>query len=257
MLNWIDSLPRDGRFLLHYLPIAGHHPYATPQRGPFPDSTDAGQYLNALHFGDAALGTFLEGLRQRGLDTNTSFVLYGDHGEAFGEHEGNFGHTLFVHEENIHVPLLIAAPGAWASGRRIRRVASLIDVAPTVLDLLGLPAPGDYQGASLLEPRQRDALFFTDYSLRLAGLRSGRWKFVVEIGTAHRRLFDLEADPDERHDVAPSFPRLVDGYGERVAAWVAAQKPLLFRPVASPLTGIRNRCRPPAELAHRLSAATP
>ena len=77
----------------------------------FRESDDAGQYLNALHFGDAALGKFLDGLRARGLDTNTLFVIYGDHGEAFGQHEGNYGHTLFLYEENIRVPLLIAMPG--------------------------------------------------------------------------------------------------------------------------------------------------
>src|SRR5687767_15399180 len=59
---------------------------------PYRRSSDL-QYLNALHFGDAALGKFLDGLKSRGLDTNTIFVIHGDHGEAFGQHEGNYGHT--------------------------------------------------------------------------------------------------------------------------------------------------------------------
>jgi arylsulfatase A-like enzyme len=230
MLGWIDALPRGQRFFLHYLPIAGHHPYATPERGPFPESDDAGQYLNALHFGDAALGKFLDGLRARGLDTNTLFVIYGDHGEAFGQHEGNYGHTLFIYEENIRVPLLVALPGAWHNATRVKRTASLIDVAPTLLDLLGLRSPADYQGASLLEPRQQAALFFTDYSLPLAGVRDGRWKLIAEIGSSRARLFDLKTDPQETRNVAGQYPERVTDWRRRIDEWTAAQKALVLRP---------------------------
>jgi hypothetical protein len=229
MLAWIDALPRGRRFFLHYLPIAGHHPYAAPERGPFRETDDAGQYLNALHFGDAALGKFLDGLKARQLDTNTLFVIYGDHGEAFGQHEGNHGHTLFLYEENIHVPLLVALPGAWPQATRVRRTASLIDVAPTLLDLLGLGAPADYQGASLLEPRRQAALFFTDYSLPLAGLRDGRWKLIAEIGSARVNLFDLETDPQETRNLAGQWPAQVSAWRRRLDGWTAAQKALVLQ----------------------------
>jgi glucan phosphoethanolaminetransferase (alkaline phosphatase superfamily) len=90
ILSWIDCLPKDQRFFLTYLPIAGHHPYDTPQRGPFPDADEIGRYRNALHYGDVSLGTLFDGLRARGLDRNTLWVIYGDHGEAFGQHQGNY-----------------------------------------------------------------------------------------------------------------------------------------------------------------------
>ena len=230
MLEWIDALPRGQRFFLHYLPIAGHHPYETPKTGPFSESDDASQYLNALHFGDAALGQFLDGLRVRALDTNTLFLIYGDHGEAFGQHEGNYGHTLFVYEENIRVPLLVALPGVWREPTRVKRVASLIDVAPTLLDLLGLSAPPAYQGVSLLEPRPRTALFFTDYSLPLAGLRDRRWKLIAEIGSSRVKLFDLQADPLEARNVTDQYPERVTEWRRRLDHWTAAQKALVLRP---------------------------
>jgi arylsulfatase A-like enzyme len=198
MLAWIDKLPTGQRFFLHYLPIAGHHPYATPERGPFPESDDAGQYLNALHYGDVALGKFLDALRHRGLDANTLFVIYGDHGEAFGQHEGNYGHTLFIYEENIRVPLIVSMPGALNESKRSKRMASLIDLAPTVLDLLGLAVPPDFQGTSLLaDDVQRASLFFTDYSLPLAGIRDEKWKLIAELNSSRMKLFDIEADPGE------------------------------------------------------------
>ncbi|MEY2409462.1 MAG: hypothetical protein QOF48_2132, partial [Verrucomicrobiota bacterium] len=227
MLSWIDTLPAGERFFLHYLPIAGHHPYATPAPGPFPGSTDAGQYLNALHFGDESLGAFLNGLRQRGLDTNTLFVIYGDHGEAFGQHDGNYGHTLFIYEENIHVPLMIALPGRTPYGRHLKKVASLIDLGPTLLDLAGIASPVDYQGVSLLEPREQAALFFTDYSLPLAGVRDGRWKLIQETGSSRWKLYDLQADPLETRNVAGQFPGIVAAWGGRLNEWTAAQKALV------------------------------
>src|SRR4030095_2845958 len=146
LLGWIDSLPRGEQFFLTYLPIAGHHPYETPAPGPFPEREEADRYLNALHYADAALGTLLDGLRARGLTESTLFVIAGDHGEAFGQHEGNYGHSLFLYEENLHVPYLLAAPGLITKPVRVTRTASLIDTAPTVLDLLGLPRPADYEG---------------------------------------------------------------------------------------------------------------
>jgi len=230
MLAWIDSQPRVRPFFLHYLPIAGHHPYATPVPGPFPERDELDSYRNALHFGDAALGKFLDGLRQRGLDTNTLFVIYGDHGEAFGQHEGNFGHTLFIHEENVRVPLLVALPGAWREPVRVKRTASLLDLAPTLLDLLGLESPKAYQGASLLAPAERAALFFTDYSLPLVGARDGRWKVVLELGAARARLFDLDLDPEEQVNLAAEFPERIAEWRRRLNEWSAAQKALVLRP---------------------------
>jgi len=63
------------------------------------------QYRNALHYGDVSLGTLIEGLRTRGLEENTLWVVYGDHGEAFGQHEGNYGHTFFLYgRQMFHRP---------------------------------------------------------------------------------------------------------------------------------------------------------
>ena len=124
--------------------------------------------VNALHYGDQSLGTLLRGLRERKLEQNTLFVLYGDHGEAFGQHEGNRGHSMFIYDENVRVPLMIAAPGLIQGEVRALQTASLIDVEPTILDLLGHPIPSQLQGSSLLDSPNNMALFFTDYSLGLS-----------------------------------------------------------------------------------------
>ncbi len=229
MLAWIDGLPRGQKFFLTYLPIAGHHPYATPEPGPFPATAEIDQYRNALHYGDASLGALMEGLRVRGLEQNTIWVIYGDHGEAFHQHEGNYGHTFFVYEENVHVPLLIVFPRLMRRQERVRKVVSLVDTAPTILDLVAVPTPRDYQGRTMLDGTSRMALFFADYSLGLLGLRDGPWKFVYETGSGRAKLFDLERDPRERSDVSGSEAQRVSWYGQVVRGWSNAQKNYIAR----------------------------
>ena len=230
MLAWIDARRKGAPFLVTYLPVAGHHPYVVTKRGPFDGNADFARYLNSLHEGDAAFGTLVHGLRERNLERDTLFVVFGDHGEAFGQHPGNYAHTLFVYEENIRVPFLIAAPGLIGEGTRIRRTASVIDAAPTVLDLLGLTIPPVYQGASLLDPRARMALFYTDYSLGWLGLTDGCWKYMYEIDSARSKLFDVCTDPDETHDRAPQLSARVDAYRDRVQKWASAQKSAIESP---------------------------
>lgn len=224
ILGWIDSIPREDPFFVTYLPIAGHHPYASNAPGPFDGDDDFARYLNAIHEGDDALGRLISGLAGRGLLDRTLVVVFGDHGEAFGEHPGNFAHTLFIHEENVRVPYVIAAPGAMAGPIRVSRTASIIDTAPTILDLLGLPAEAGHQGRSLLQPAARMALFYTDYSIGWLGLVDGCSKLLYEVDSDRSRLFDICADPGESRDRGGEFPDRVAAYRERVKAWAAAQK---------------------------------
>jgi hypothetical protein len=221
MLAWIDALPPGHPFFLTYLPIAGHHPYVTPERGPFPVTAEVDQYRNALHYGDASLGALIEGLRARGLEENTVWVVYGDHGEAFGQHQGNYGHTFLLYDENVRVPFVIAAPGRMRAQERVRKVVSLVDIAPTILALLGIPPPSNYQGASMLDSAPRMALFFADYSLGLLGLRDGAWKFVYELESGRAKLFDLERDPRRRQIYRRARQRGHRGMARRCAAGAA------------------------------------
>ena len=226
MLSWVDALPASQRLFLTYLPVAGHHPYVSPVPGPFTGPGERNAFRNAVHYGDQSLGALLEGLRSR-RRAPTLVVVMGDHGEAFGQHEGNYGHTQFIYEENVRIPLVFAPMGvtAWpVGGMRIRRAASVIDVAPTILDLAALTIPASYQGASLLVPQDRMALFYTDYALGWLGLRDDCWKYVYEVEGRRSQLFDLCRDPNEGVDVAPAHAERVAIYRERVEQWAAAQR---------------------------------
>ena len=227
ILQWVDALEAGEKFCAMYLPIAGHHPYEVPGEAGCAGATEQQRYLTALHYSDAALGQLLDGLKERGTYTNTLFVIYGDHGEAFGQHNANFGHTFFLYEENVRVPLMIAAPGLITAPVRLASVASLIDLAPTIVDLANLNTPREWQGASLLNQEPRAALFFTDYSLPLVGIRDGPWKCICELGANSAQLFDTHADIAEAIDLSRKHPEIVAQYRERLLGWAAAQKALL------------------------------
>ena len=230
MLQWIDARDCGRPFFLTYLPIAGHHPYESSEAGPFDEHDEFGRYRNALREGDAALGTLMQGLLQRGLAEQTVWVVFGDHGEAFGQHEGNYGHTFNLYEENVRVPLLVATPERGSAQHRSHRVVSLVDIAPTVLDLAGLAVPPIYQGRSMLGPGAAMALFFADYSRGLLGLRDGSLKVIYAIDSGRSSLFDLDADPLERINVADRYPDRIGWYVQNLKGWSAAQKQRLVHP---------------------------
>jgi arylsulfatase A-like enzyme len=221
LLRWIDARHPKTPFFAAYLPIAGHHPYAHELAGPWRGANEFDRYRNALYEGDAAIGALLDGLRARGLERSTLIVVVADHGEAFGQHPGNFVHTLAIYDENVRVPMFIAAPGLSLT-RRVSRIASLIDVAPTIADLVGVEPPSG-QGESLLEPRRRMALFFTDYSFGLLGLRDGCTSMIYEIETRRSRMYDVCADPQQEHDIAAANAARAAVYRDHLTGWSAAQ----------------------------------
>jgi phosphoglycerol transferase MdoB-like AlkP superfamily enzyme len=221
MLRWIDRLQPGGRFFITYLPIAGHHPYESSRTAePFANDTEFDRYRNAIHDGDAALGALIEGVRQRGLAKQTVWIVYGDHGEAFGQHESNYGHTFQLYEENVHVPLLVSLPGVLAEPIRSDRVVSLIDTAPTLLDVAGIAPPVGYQGRTALSGPPAMSLFFADYSLGLLGLRDGPSKFIYEMESGRARLFDVVHDPRETHNLAVDRSAARNEYIRRLTGWI-------------------------------------
>jgi arylsulfatase A-like enzyme len=175
---------------------------------------------------DATLGPFLLRLAEEPSGRPTLIAVTSDHGEEFYEH-GGWGHGQSLHEEQLDVPLLLVGPGV-PEDREISRSAQLIDVAPTLIDLAGIPVPDEMAGRSLapwlralagdepLPPDEgRDVLSEIVYgdAYWARALRQGRWKLVVSrLGESEIvQLYDLERDPGEHDDLAPRLP-------ERVAA---------------------------------------
>jgi len=177
-------------------------------------------YLRALYDAelrqtDQVVAELLTRLEQLGLRERTIVLVTSDHGEEFLEH-GTLKHGYQLFEETVRVPLILAVPGAPA--RRVGDAAlQHIDLAPTLLELVGLPVPGTFRGqsfAGLLRgeslPERPMVLETAWRGVDIKALRRGRWKLIVDRVAGTRRLFDLETDPAELHDRSASEPGLVD-----------------------------------------------
>lgn len=165
-------------------------------------------YLALCEHLDNEIGEVLGALDAAGLTGETRVIYTSDHGEMGGA-LGLFGKAC-LYERSIGVPLIVAGPEV-AAGARVAAPVSHVDLAPTIEDALGVapPAADDRPGISLFRPDAivaRDAAFAEYHAAgsRTGGfmLREGRWKLLYHVGMPVQ-LFDLEADPEERHDLGP------------------------------------------------------
>lgn len=171
------------------------------------------RFVNALYdaevaFTDHHFDRLMSALRERGLYDETAILVVSDHGEEFWDHErAGHGHTPY--EELIHTPFMLRYPGRVPRGRKLPQVVSTVDVAPTLLELAGLPMWEGAEGNSLTDtfegqgaPRPRAALF--QGQSRFMGVRAGRYHLITY--KDHRKLFDVLRDPQEQDDVLEARP---------------------------------------------------
>lgn len=150
---------------------------------------------------DRAFGRLIEGLEESGRLRDAVVVLTSDHGEEFGEH-GRLGwHSHTLYEELLRVPLILRLPRAERAGATVATPVRLIDLAPTLLELAGVPAPPQFAGRSLLplarggDPRELPAVASLDEEHGAShAIRWQGWKLY------DGRLFDLGRDPGETVD---------------------------------------------------------
>jgi arylsulfatase A-like enzyme len=253
-----------------YVHLMDVHEFAAPPEFQVFGSDSEGMYQSAVLWADDAVRRIREALDDAGALDRSVMVLAADHGETFGEH-GVDGHARNVLTPVIHVPLIIRLPFP-VEGLRVASQVRNLDIAPTLLDLAGLPMPEQFEGASLLplmtsrdtaEDRPNYAALgaplFPDASVQ-ASLNDGAWTYA-------RNAPAIESDPESyaSRAVAPGreflFDRGVDP-GEKVnlidlekrrASQIQAK---LDRHLAeSPLEGVKEEgLRIDPEIADRLRA---
>jgi choline-sulfatase len=150
---------------------------------------------------DEVLGRFRQTLMREQWWDKSLVILLADHGESLEEH-GESTHGYFIYESTLHVPLILHWPsGAPAQPRQVTLPGGLIDVAPTILDFLHVPAPPSFQGTSLLGNASRivfsESLYTRD-AFHWAALRSARSDGYKYIEAPTPELYNLEQDPGER-----------------------------------------------------------
>jgi arylsulfatase A-like enzyme/Tfp pilus assembly protein PilF len=208
--GWLDKNSSQKFFAwVHF--YDAHDPYNPPVAFAKRFSNDSlGRYDGEIAYVDLYIGKIIDDLRDRGLLQKTLLLIVGDHGEAFGEHQEH-GHAIFCYEENLRVPLIFHCPALIDKDRTVLERVSLIDVMPTVLDILEIPIPGAVQGKSFMnllrgreEKEPRSVYFESMYGKEemnwapLTGIIDKNYKYI---SLPDPELYDLRTDHLEKENL--------------------------------------------------------
>jgi len=216
--------------------------YRIAERKLHPSEADVSHLVDlydaSLRQTDEHLGRLIAFLTETGLLDTTLLVVTADHGEEFLDHGGVL-HGQTQYQEVARVPLVLHGPGVVA-GRRLADPVSLVDVVPTALGLLGLPAPEDVDGVPLHPLWQKPGhtlparfLFFeADITFpppapgvvppgTRRAVRFGKYKLHYDIRTRQAQLYDLAQDPREMHDVRGAHPEIASVLLGRLTEYLA------------------------------------
>lgn len=192
-------------------------------------------YDGDIRYVDEQIGKLLDWMNERQLLTNTVIAFTADHGEGLGGHDYYFEHGRFPYDDCAHVPLIVVHPD-WQP-RRVAAPVALMDLAPTLLDLLGLKNGWQFEGQSLRAwlaagaPAEAAAPVFTEsgYTKEYdVAVRRGKWK-LIKIGSQKTaalltgkkyELYDVEADPGETKNLVDEESEILEQLKEELDAFV-------------------------------------
>jgi arylsulfatase A-like enzyme/Tfp pilus assembly protein PilF len=261
-LDWLTAIPAERRAFLWLHLYDPHTPYEPPE--PFASAHRGRPYDGEIAWTDDLIGKLVDGLRGAGRADRTVIALLGDHGESLGEH-GEHDHGYFIYEATTHVPMVLAGPWSGLRGKTIDAPVGQADIAPTLLDLLGIedgvrsnprqPGAEDRAAATRLEagqgrsvvsllappapPRPERAAgaphaperpsysesFLPRFHYGWSELRSLRTDRWSFIEAPKPELYDLSKDPRETENLVDQERRTLRELRDALAALEAAIPP--------------------------------
>ena len=219
-LAWIQGRDRSKRFLLWVHLFDPHAPYEPPQH--FLAASGGNLYVGEVAYADYEVGRLLSGLRAAGDLEGTTVVLAADHGEDMFEH-GEPTHAVYCYDSALRVPLVVRRHDGARAGERSDETVSIADVAPTLVEALGLAALDDVDGLSLWSDAvapDRGVYFESYYGFLFYG-----WSPIAGWADAQGKylhgpvpeLYDTRTDPQERIDLIERFAPRAEAYRARIA----------------------------------------
>ncbi len=204
-------------------------------QGPFflwinlasPQISSAVSYHHGVNANDTALAGLISTLRAQKLLDDSVLVVTADHGEGLGAH-GEDGHGIFLYDETMHVPLLLKLQQNQIAGKRVKGLVRLVDVAPTILEIAGVPVPSQMQGQSLLRIAKASGdggqpvyarSDFPNEALGWSPLESWRTGKYLYIRAPKPELYDLSIDPNATHNLAQCSKAISDTMASQLAAF--------------------------------------
>ncbi len=220
---WLDRQQKDNSIFLFMHYYDAHDKYAPPQ--PFATSFNDNPYAGEIAYADHCIGQVVAKLKSLDMYDSTLIIVTGDHGEMLGEH-GETTHMFFIYQSALKVPMVFKLPGA-SKGHKIDDLASIIDIVPTICDLVGIDPPEGIEGKNLAghfrnqPPLPEDRFLYcesmhpTHYGANsLVGLASKEWKYIH---TTRPELYNLQKDPGEVSNLIEEQPRQASIFKENLA----------------------------------------
>jgi arylsulfatase A-like enzyme len=198
---------------LNLFTISNHHPWRIPPTEEeeifyLTDDPFERRFQSVLHYSDRVLGSFVKALEKQNLMDNTMLFIFGDHGQPFGEHGSAMHERVGLYDENVKVPLLLLHKNV--KPKVIDEVASQMDLLPTVLDLLEIPACHHAMGRSLVrKSAEAIALLHSPFPPLRIGMRKGDWKWIFTQETSEEELYNLKDDPKEKNNLSLKNPEVL------------------------------------------------
>jgi len=230
-----------------YLHMMDVHQYAYSEEQALFGTSYSDSYDNSIRWVDSLLGHLFRDLEERGLRENTLIVFSSDHGEAFGEHGGE-GHARNVYGEVTETPLILSFPFRLEPGLVVEARSENVDLWPTVLELLGLPALPDVDGRSMLPEivaaargeapaeDEDDGVAFAEIDQAwgrtregprpMVAVNQGQWRLMFRAGFPERtELYDKWSDPREQRNIVGEQPEVSEALKERAVGYLKSPPP--------------------------------
>jgi arylsulfatase A-like enzyme len=228
-----------------YLHMMDVHQYAYSEEAALFGTGYSDSYDNSIRWVDSLLGHLISALVEQGLRERTVVVFSSDHGEAFGEHDGE-GHARNVYGEVTQTPLILSFPFRLEPPIVVEARSENVDLWPTMLELLGLPPLPDVDGVSLVPqivtaargepPPDAEGLAFAQIDQAwgrtqevpqpMVAVNQGQWRLMFRAGYPKRtELYDKWQDPDEQRNVAGEEPEITETLKEKAVDYLKSPPP--------------------------------
>ncbi len=221
-------------------PVYDFKPFADYFRSWFPEGcTDAdyiiAQYDGAVAYMDACIANLLQSLKSLGIEEETLVVIDADHGETLNDHDCYFDHHG-LYDPTLVIPLIFVQAGTVPEGVRVPDICQTKDIAPSILELMGVDTGIEFDGRSLVdrmrggELEQESQMYITECTwMRKHGWRTPEWKLIhaLEPDLHYKpevELYNLIADPAEETNVAESEPQVVEFLEQRMQAHISKRE---------------------------------